>query len=336
MSAHGIEISVVAPPGFHGPEGIPLVYAPIESGSNPIQDLRAAAIVSRLAQDADLIHGHGLRGAWIAHLAARKSHKPYLFTAHNLAPESPGRLAGRLLRGVIQQASGIIAVSQAVAYSLVPHGASRDRVTVIPNGIDLSKFDRPRPRPQVLEELGLPQDCRLVAAAGRLSPEKGFATLIEAAAHAADEVTNAQFVIAGDGPEWERLAALSRSLGIDRRVHLPRRIEDIPSLFHAAVLVVVPSLLEGQGIVALEAMGAGRPVVATNVGGLSETIVAGVTGVLVKPGDPVELAAAIRALLNNAPNVRARMGAAGRARVEAMFTSERMTGHIVELYRSLA
>jgi glycosyltransferase involved in cell wall biosynthesis len=108
----------------------------------------------------------------------------------------------------------------------------------------------------------------------------------------------------------------------------------VPALLAAADVVAAPSLSEGQGIVALEAMAARKPVVASRVGGLEETVKSGITGLLVKPGDPGELAFGLLSFLSD-PQAAQRMGQAGRELVEREYTVEKMVERTVAVYERI-
>jgi len=147
----------------------------------------------------------------------------------------------------------------------------------------------------------------------------------------ARSVPGAHLLLAGSGPEEDRLKALAvESPG----VQLLGRLDEIAPLLAAADVVAIPSRQEGQGIVALEAMAARRPVVATCVGGLVETIQEGETGLLVPAEDPRSFGEALAALLAD-PHRRRRMGEAGRARVTP-YTLERMIQRLETLYQEIA
>lgn len=334
LAQRGISVEVAAPRDFVLPDGtaIPLHFLPITPRPHPFHELRAGVQVARLARQADLIHAHGLRGGWIGAIATQLVHKPLIVTAHNLVPSNAGRLARALLRFVVRRAWVLIAVSQAVAESLTPCGLDRARVTVIPNGIDLTPFDSPSDRSALLRDLGLPAEARIVAAVGRLSPEKGFDTLIAAAPLLMSGAPNIYLVLAGEGPERVRLEEQARGSGVGDRICLPGYYQDIPGLLGASEVIAVPSVVEGQGMVALEAMAACRPAVASRVGGLVETVRNGETGILVPPSDPSALARALGGLLEDEA-MRHRMGTAGRSLVEREYTAERMVERIVAMYR---
>ena len=136
-------------------------------------------------------------------------------------------------------------------------------------------------------------------------------------------------IIAGGGPEAERLAGLAQGTA---GVTLAGELEDVTPLVHAADVIVVPSRKEGQGIVALEAMAARKPVVASHVGGLPELILNGETGLLVPPNDPAALNEALRALAAS-PALRSQMGKRGRERVDRHFTLDAMVERLSAIYR---
>src|SRR5207245_603208 len=159
-----------------------------------------------------------------------------------------------------------------------------------------------------------------VAAVGRLVPQKGFDVLLEAFARL--DAPEVDLLIAGDGPERRRLEALRERLGLGARVHLLGAVDraTVASLYQGARLVVCPSRWEGLPLVCLEAMASGRAVVASRVDGIPDAVGDGETGLLVQPEDPVALAGALRALLDDGPR-RERLGALG--------TAARAAGHEV-------
>jgi glycosyltransferase involved in cell wall biosynthesis len=330
LEQQGIRLALAAPADTDLSAVPGLYYAVrISSRPHPVDDLRAARAAARLAVGFDLLHGHGLRGAWIAALGARIARKPFVFTAHNLAPQNVGFLSSLALRYVVSRAARVICISSAVEKRLTPYGLTTDKLVLIPNGVDHTPFNHISPRPND------PTTQRpTIVALGRLSPEKGFAILIKSIPEVLKRFPDARFTIAGDGPEREALTGQITNLGLGAVVTLPGRIEDSAPLLLDADIVVVPSLEEGQGIVALEAMAARKPVVASSVGGVVETVEDGVTGVLVPPADPKALASALIQLLCE-PEAWEAMGAAGRARVEAEYTVDRMVERTVAVYREV-
>jgi glycosyltransferase involved in cell wall biosynthesis len=308
------------------------IAIPLRSNSHPLADLRCAIRLRDAARDVELIHGHGLRGGWMASLASALYKRPYLATLHNLRPE---RLSATSRAGVgwmLRRAAAVICVSEAVRHSygslLLPN------VETISNGIDLALFEKTFDREGARARFGAGPLDLLIAAAGRLELEKGFETLVRAASAAESAAPSLKVVLAGEGTQFERLRELSRELGIAGQIRFPGRVEDVASFLRAADLAVVPSLAEGQGMVAIEAMAAGRAVVASDVGGLKETVVEGETGLLVPPGDSDALAAAIFRLLGD-ESERNLMGRRGKARAASLYSRTVMCQRTRALYERI-
>jgi len=175
---------------------------------------------------------------------------------------------------------------------------------------------------------------QVVLAAGRLSPEKGFGVLVEAAAAVCRENPAAGFVLFGEGALRGELERRVAELGLAGRFVLPGFRTDLDALLGAADVVVLPSFTEGLPNVALEASAAGVPVVATAVGGTPEAVADGETGLLVPPGRPDRIAARVGELRGDA-GVRARLGAAGRERMRTEFTFDAQAEAYLKLLSSL-
>ena len=237
---------------------------------------RDYAAVRKLAQllrgNCDIVHAHGLRGAVVGGFAARRAHLPYLFTVHNLLP-SMNIVQATVLRSLANGAACVIVVSKAIAQSLREMGVPKEKIAIIPNGVDLSRFECTVDGEAIRRECGFAAADRIVLGVGRLSPEKGFDVLIEAFITLLARLPGVRLVLVGEGSEAARLNALTANR--TDRIHFLGHRLDIAPLYAASDLVVAPSRQEGQGIVPLEAMAAARPVVASRVGGLVETIVEG-------------------------------------------------------------
>jgi len=247
-------------------------------------------------------------------------------------------LADRVTR---PRADAVVAVSHAIAESLIAHGTSADRLLVIHNGVDVEALARQAahdPLPEPVRELARSR-VTLVGVLSRLEPVKGVADFVRAAAlvpvsAGTDPERPARFVIAGSGSQAQHIRELRAELGLDDRVLVVEQTPSAAALLGVCDIVVVPSLSEGFGIVAAEAMALGKPVVATAVGGLPEVVEDGVTGVLVPAADPKALAGAIEALLRD-PSRAAAYGTAGRARAEERFAVTRMVAGYLDLYEEL-
>lgn len=214
----------------------------------------------------------------------------------------------RALRRALRQAARVVACSRSLAASavaLAPEIAGR--VTVVPNGVDATRFGTGTPfahrRPYVL-------------AIGRLTPQKGFDLLVDAFARLGAGAYGIDLLIAGDGPERVPLEAAAKRLRVGDRVRFLGAVDETraASLFRGACVVACPSRWEGLPLVCLEAMASGCAVVAAAVDGIPDAVSDGETGVLVPPEDPAALADALAALLADDER-RRRLGE--RARVVA-------------------
>ena len=208
----------------------------------------------------------------------------------------------------------------------------RRRVVVLPNGVDADALNREAAPGRLASELGLSPDTHVVVMAGEIGPRKDQETLLRAAAlwrersRRAGAAIDVVFLIAGAGPpsEERRLRALTRELGLDDgTVRWLGFRRDVPSLLALAELLALPTREEGFPNTVIEAMALGVPVVATPVDGIPEVITDGETGLLVPPGDPEALAAALARLLGDPP-LRARLAAAAAGRVRTEFDHERL------------
>jgi glycosyltransferase involved in cell wall biosynthesis len=289
-----------------------------------------------------LLHGHGYRGMLVAGVASCLAGRPFLFTAHTL-PGELGRRFWRLARPLARRARAAACVSQAIQRDLAErlaldpaHSRARElhpeMLRVIYNGIEPGP--PPGPRVPLPADLG-PHPARpVVLTAARLAPQKGIAHLLDAWARLAPTFPEGLLLVAGEGPLRQDLEAQVAALGLAPSVRLLGFCEDMDALLRATDLAVVPSLAEGQSIFTLEAMARGVPVVASRVGGLPEMVREGRTGLLVPPGDPPALAAAMARLLNN-QELASTMAREARALVEKEWTMARMLAGYRGLYREV-
>jgi sugar transferase (PEP-CTERM/EpsH1 system associated) len=216
-------------------------------------------------------------------------------------------------------------------------GVAGTRVSRICNGVDSVRFS---PSARGRERLaGSPFDASrhlVVGTVGRLQAIKDQITLARGFAQLCRQespvAADARLMIVGDGPLRTELEAEIVRLGIGDRVWLAGERADVPDVMRAMDLFVLPSRAEGISNTVLEAMASGLPVVATAVGGNPELVAHGRTGLLVPPSDPQALADALAHYLVH-PERRRQHGAAGRRRVEAEFSLERMVAGYERLYR---
>jgi glycosyltransferase involved in cell wall biosynthesis len=230
---------------------------------------------------------------------------------------------------VARRVPRVITVSESSRADIAAQmGVDPGRVSVVPVGVDHHRF---RPLPEVAKVPG-----RVMTTASADVPLKGLVPLLEAVAKARTE-RHLELVVVGRPRAGSQVGATIDRLGLHGAVRFVSGLSDseMVELYAQAEVAVVPSLYEGFSLPAVEAMACGVPVVATTGGALPEVVGRdGVTGLLVPPGDPGALAAAIGRALDSA-ELRQRLGAAGRRRVLERFTWRATAAGTVEQYRAL-
>jgi glycosyltransferase involved in cell wall biosynthesis len=272
---------------------------------------------------ADVLICHNYKPDLIGWLAARRVGIPFVCVSRGWTWATLRvRIYEIMDRALLRAADRVVCVSEAQAAKVRWARVEEDRIRVIHNSVNLERFtDLDRSARGELEALFPVAKKFIVGAAGRLSPEKGFAELIDAAREVIRQRPDAGFVIFGDGPLRQPLLdRIERAKLSDSFVLAPFR-EDLDKLMPSLDVLALSSLTEGLPNVVLEASAAGVPVLATNVGGTGEIIRDGVSGFLVPPSRPPVMAERILALANDVAR-RAEMGHAGRERVRRHFTFE--------------
>ncbi len=245
-------------------------------------------------------------------------------------------------------ADRVVVNADAIKSWLVGQGYRAERITVIPNGVDIARFGRAPGLEdlQLRAELGVPRNAQLVVLLARLHPDKGIDQFLRAAARISGRFPRAYFLIVGEAFSGRgeslrrdveyprRLLEQAQRLGIASRVRLTGFIADVPRLLAQTALSVLPSLSEGLSNTLLESMAAAAPVVATRVGGAIEAISDGEHGRLVAPGDEPALAGAMAGLLAD-PQLARRLGARARERIAQRYSLERMVAATQDLYLSM-
>ena len=209
------------------------------------------------------------------------------------------------------------------------------KVLAICDAVRAERFDAPDPSYRGrLESLFAEKPEVIVGAAGRLSPEKGYRFLVEAAAEVLKTHPQTGFVLYGDGPLRGDLTQQIETLGLHEKFLLPGFCHEIDRYYPQFDVFVLPSFTEGLPNVVLEAFAAGVPVVATAVGGTPEAVEDGVNGYLVPSGQAAPLADRIARLVAD-PEQRRAMGASGRQRVKEQFSFQHQAAAYKQLLESL-
>jgi glycosyltransferase involved in cell wall biosynthesis len=313
---------------------------PIVGPLNPLRDLFAVISLAEVIRERKpaLIHAHGSKAALIARVATMFSRAtPTVVTVHSDVLYGGVSRSMRSLyiaaeRRLARRTSRIVAVSEALRRQLVDvYRLPQELVVTIHNGLDLRPFLTGGQRLATRERYGVPSDAILMGLAARFAPQKALDALVEAAAPVLEAESHAWLVVAGDGPLLETVRARARASAARDRILFPGFETDMPGLLSALDIYVSSSVTEGLALGTIEAMAAGLPVIGTKVGGTPEIVVDGVTGILVAPGRPAPLGAAIARVLKD-PGERRRMGEAGRARAVAEFGEDTMLAHMAALY----
>jgi glycosyltransferase involved in cell wall biosynthesis len=284
---------------------------------------RAAAEVAQQLRRlrADVVCCSGYKPDLIGWLAARQAGVPVVSVSHGWTGVTwKVRLYEAADRLILRWMDAVVCVSEGQAVKVRRSGAPGERVHVIRNAVSLERFGSPQPRyRQELQALFPTPRRQIIGAAGRLSPEKGFDTLIEAAARVVKEQPQTGVVIFGEGPLRAILTERIVERGLQPNVVLAGFHTNLEQYLPHFDLVALSSYTEGLPVIVLEAYAACVPVVATAVGGVPEVVEDGVSGALVPPGDAGALACGLLALLCD-DGQRRIMGQRGRRRVEEEFS----------------
>jgi glycosyltransferase involved in cell wall biosynthesis len=223
-------------------------------------------------------------------------------------------------------------VSQSVAEFCRARGFPADKLEVIPNGVDASRFEGVSPLD--LAELGMPPGRKAILFIGRLHVQKDLHELMAAAPRMLARLPEHDLLIVGEGPQQAALQRLAGELEISGRVHFAGWRSDVPALLAAAQMLVLPSRWEGMPNVVLEAMAAGKPVVATQAEGVVELLGASASEQTVAVGDMESFAGRVVQFAQNS-QLSTELGLRNRVRILEQFSLQAMVGKYERLYASL-
>jgi glycosyltransferase involved in cell wall biosynthesis len=283
------------------------------------------------SQPIDLIHAHGaLSCGHAAMLASRELNIPYVVSVHGLDVFSTVQIRGfsgercrQISRRVYEAASRVICVSEHVRDAIRKEMAETCQTSVVYNGVDSDRFrpSDPAASPKILS-------------VGNLIPIKGHDRLIRAMAAIAPEFPSVELDIIGDGAERERLAALTRQLCLEKKVHFHGRQSraQVVEAMRRCTIFALPSRYEGLGCVYLEAMSCGKPAIGCHGQGIAEIIQHGANGFLVGLEDDHELASVLSQLLRDPARVHA-VGTAARQTILSSLTLQHQAANLIKIYR---
>ena len=289
----------------------------------------------------DLLHSQGARADFFARIAGKASGIHHIVGTVAMPVEGfeVGPFRKKLYRFMDsiteRYVDRFIVVSDSLRKILVDERKISPQCVVrIFNGIELDKYQPEATENSLRAEWGFSQNEVLIGAIGRMVWQKGFEFLIRSIPDIMLHVTEARFLLVGEGPLRPHLEALTRQLNIEGRVIFTGFRSDIRDLLSAIDILVIPSLLEGFPMITLEAMAMAKPIIASDISGIREQIKNGTSGILVPAKDPKALAAAIVKILDD-NTVAKSIGLAARQNVKEKFSIERMLTETERVYLSL-
>ena len=331
-------------------EGLGVEVHHLDALSREISPFRDALSVLRLArliraQRPRILHTHTAKAGAVGRLAAllagdaRPEVVVHTFHGHVLqgyfGPLRSGafRLLERLLA---RMTTRLVAVSPQVRDDLVALGvAPAEKFSVVRLGIELGeRLETEEAGNEARVRLGIGPERFVVGWVGRMTGVKRTDDVLESVRLLRARGVDALLLMVGDGPDRDHVEERASRLGIVRHCLFLGYQEDVSGWYRAFDAMILPSANEGTPVVVIEALAAGCPVVATSVGGVPDVVREGVDGFLVPPRDTEALAERLARLAED-PELRARMGEAGRESVPERYAVERLVGDIDELYRSL-
>ncbi len=278
----------------------------------------------------DIVHTHGCKANMYGWLAASRLGVPIVATCHMAWPDRSFalRLYHSLDRLILRRFQKVITVSDPIAMSLRRFGVRDQKLTTIPNGIDITPFSSYNQNRQA--KAG-GDERFVIGLVGRLIPCKGHRYLMQAVAQLTEKFQNICCLFVGDGPEMESLNRIASELQLKNKVTFAGKQEDMPGIYSSIDVLVLPSLSEGMPMTLIEGMAAGCPVIASEVGDIPKLIKHGETGLLVKPGNAEELAQAISQLISD-PIQRGELALRGQNWVSENFSARTMAQRYRDVY----
>jgi glycosyltransferase involved in cell wall biosynthesis len=283
-------------------------------------------------EEIDLVHAHMFRAEVVGTRAALAAGTPVIMaTVHSSRVRSAEDVAA--LAALTPAMDRLIVPSASILAKVRHEGRGGAAFSVIPNGVDLSRFAAPPPACGLRLEHRIAPDDVLIGVVARLEPEKGHAHLINAMPALLRWAPKTWLALVGEGSQAEALRAQAAALpgGAGDRIIFTGRREDVSAITAELDIAVLPSLREAQGISILEAMARRKPVVATAVGGIPEVVADGISGILVPEASPSALASALISLARSRSR-RAQMGAAGYRIVAERFSMDAHVRRVEALY----
>ena len=299
--------------------------------------LEGARVVSRACRPMDVVHSNSLWGHLDCALGGRLARRPVVVELHDLVRPGLGR---HVLKAATALSTGVISISQAVARTAgEPRPAGPGKFRIIRQAVDTDRFHPGSADAGVRARFGADPAAPIVGIVGRIDPEKGVDVVVRAVAALTGDAARCQLAVIGgpglDSGAYEARVRAEAGALLGDRVRFTGPLDDVPTALRSLDVVVNASAAEPFGLSVLEGQASGVAVIGTAAGGIPEFVTDGETGLLVPPGDPVALAAALRRLLDDA-GLRERLARNGRSVAEARYGLASRADAIAGMYRSVA
>ena len=286
-------------------------------------------------RDIDILHSHGYKANFYSLLATIFKNINLIATCHPwIKTNLMVKFYSWFDKLQLNRFNRIVVISEEIKHEILMSGVSENKVTVIDNGIDVSRFMKSFNRNELFKAFDINPDKKVIGTIGRLSEEKGHIIFIEAAKTLLEKFPNLLFIIVGDGPLREELEAKVLHFSIQDHFIFTGVSDDIPKVLAIMDIFVLPSLTEGLPMVLLEAMAAKKPIIATDVGAIPRVIIDRKSGHLVKPNDTNALIEAVIFLLNN-QDYSSQMAQKGYEIINNKYSAKEMTRKYMRVYEQL-
>ena len=335
LLSEGVEVSLAAPRNSEihlrtRELAMPFHPVSIAGGMDGVSAWRLRGVVRHGGYG--IVHAHSSHAHSVAFLATAAMHaRPRLVVSRRVDFPVGKHAASRLT--YLHGADMFLAISSGVREALLAGGVAPERIRMVPSGVDLQKFEKVGDGGRVRSEFGIAADAPVVGNVAALAPHKSQVDLVRAARIVADRVPSVRFLIVGEGELRDDLEAQVRELGLEGTVKFTGFREDVLDVMAAFTCFVMPSYLEGLCTSIMDAQAMGIPVVATDTGGIPDIVRDGVTGLLVAPRKPEQLAVAIIRLLED-ETLRRRLADAG-VRQAVGYDYREMVYKTLDAYRGL-
>lgn len=314
---------------------------------NPISDLAAFWKLYRLIRQGsyEIVHTHSWKAGVLGRIAAWLAGTPIIvhtfhgLTFHDHQPWLVNRAIRLSEKICAPMTHHYVSVSDITTQKALAANIDRaDKFTTVYSGMELDWFLNSQADPQAIRrELGIPEDVPVVGKIARLAPQKNHDELLKAAPQIVRRHPDVRFLLVGNGVLYDQVLEQVRQLGIEKNFVFAGLIdrERIPDMIAAMDVVTHTALWEGLPRVLPQAMAMGKPCVSFDTDGTPEVLVSNKNGYMIRRHDSVALADAISKLISD-PELRHRMGEAGRKHVDPAFRAETMVQQTAEIYRKLA